>query len=260
MQYYSSASLFPRLSQTIYSTGLISNGLYACVIPLGSILGGVFIIFSDYIKHQRWQIVVAICIQTAAIGALSTIDLESYQRAIGLTFTVSFCVTVIMMNAFVLIGFGIANQEDIGTALGLAGTSRLLAGAIAIAIFSNVTNNKWTQELIGRVAARVEPLGFTGNMGALAAAARAGTPAALNAVAGLTPEIRAAAILGNKEAYLDGARLAYLVALAFGIVGCLFALFIPSIDERKLNLRTVALQEHDRKELEKKRTAQKTEP
>jgi hypothetical protein len=37
MQYYSNATLWPRLSQLIYATDEISKGLYAETIPLGSI-------------------------------------------------------------------------------------------------------------------------------------------------------------------------------------------------------------------------------
>lgn len=37
MQYYSNAVLWPRLSQLIYASDEISRGLYAEVIPLGSI-------------------------------------------------------------------------------------------------------------------------------------------------------------------------------------------------------------------------------
>lgn len=121
------------------------------------------------------------------------------------------------------------------------------------AVFSNVTNNKYADELGPAVLRNIEGLGFdTANLGGLVAAARANTAAAYSAVSGLTPEIRAAAVLANKEAYLEGAHLSYQVALAFGLVGCIAAVFIPSIDTRKYTKRTVALQEADRKAWEKK--------
>jgi hypothetical protein len=90
-------------------------------------------------------------------------------------------------------------------------------------------------------------------MAALVAAARLGTPAAYEAVDGLTPEVQAAAALGNQQAYLSGAHLSYQVALAFGLCGCIAALFIPSIDSRKYTKKTVALQEADRKAVEAKK-------
>jgi hypothetical protein len=86
----------------------------------------------------------------------------------------------------------------------------------------------------------------------LITAAAAGTSAAYAAVPGITPEIKAAAVLGNREAYLNGAHLSYQVALAFGLCGCIAALFIPSIDTRKYTKKTVALQEADCNALEAK--------
>lgn len=141
-----------------------------------------------------------------------------------------------------------------GTAAGLAGTARLIAGAIAVAIFGNVTNNRYTTALPNRVSDEVAGLGFNStNLAGLIAAARLNTDAAYAAVPGITDEIRAAATRGNQLAYLDGAHLSYLIAMAFGIVGCVAAFWIPSIDRRKYTKKTVALQEQDRKMLQEKK-------
>lgn len=37
MQYYSNATLWPRMSQLVYATDEISKGLYSEVVPLGTI-------------------------------------------------------------------------------------------------------------------------------------------------------------------------------------------------------------------------------
>lgn len=137
-----------------------------------------------------------------------------------------------------------------GTAAGLAGTARLLFGAVAIAIFGNVTNNQYANQLPERVSAQIEGLGFDRTaLAELVAAARLNTPAAYATVPGVTDEIQAAATLGNKMAYLDGARMSYLIAMAFGIIACVAAFWIPSIDRRKYTDKTVAVQETDRKKL-----------
>lgn len=138
-----------------------------------------------------------------------------------------------------------------GTAAGLAGTARLLFGAIATAIFSNVTNGEYATSLPPSVRIAVTPYSFSAaNLPKLIAAAELNTADAYNAVPGITPQVIAAATLGNKKAYLSGAHLSYQVALAFGLCGCIAALFIPSIDERKYTKKTVALQEADKKALE----------
>jgi hypothetical protein len=131
-----------------------------------------------------------------------------------------------------------------------------MAGAIATAIFSNVTNNKYAATLGGKVAANIRGLNFpTANLAKLEAAAKLGTAAAYAKVPGITPQIQAAAVLGNKEAYLEGAHLAFQIALAFGLVATICAVFIPDIDERKYTDKTVAVQDADFKELQARKLA-----
>ncbi|KAH7115271.1 fungal trichothecene efflux pump [Dendryphion nanum] len=254
MQYYSNATLWNRLSQLLYANNEISKGLYAEVLPLGSVLGGVVVAFSKKIGHQKWQVAGAVALQTACVGAMSTATMDNPAKSIILTFFISICTSINLLNGMVLVGFGIVYQEDIGTAAGLAGTSRLLAGAIATAIFSNVTNNKYTAQLPVRVRSNLSQFSLpSATITRLIAAARLNTAAAYNAIPGITPAVRAAATLGNKEAYLEGAHLSYQVALAFGLVGVVAALFIPSVDVRKYTRKTVAIQQKDREALQRKK-------
>jgi Fungal trichothecene efflux pump (TRI12) len=205
---------------------------------------------SKKIGHQRWQILFIIALQTASAGAMSTATLDNPVKSIILTCIISACTSAVICNCLIIVGFGIVYQEDIGSASGIAGTSRLLFGAVATAIFSNVTTNKYKTELPGQIADGIKGLGFTGSVASLVKAAIAGSYVG---VAGLTPAVQAATVLANKQAYIKGAHESYLIALAFGLVGCICAFFIPSIDTRKFTKKTVALQESDRKQVELKR-------
>jgi len=60
----------------------------------------------------------------------------------------------------------------------------------------------------------------------------------------VTAEVIAASTCANREAHLEGAEIAYQIALAFGLLACICAWFIPSIDHKKLNARTKALQQN----------------
>lgn len=182
--------------------------------------------------------------------------MDNPVKSIILTVIISTCTSVNLLNGMVLVGFGIVYQEDIGTAAGLAGTSRLLAGAVATAIFSNVTNNKYGSTLPETVRNNLAPFDLPSDIVAkLITAAKANTAAGYAAIPGITPAIRAAASLGNKQAYLEGAHLSYLVALAFGLLGVVAAFFIPSVDKRKYTAKTVAIQKSDRKALQEKKLA-----
>lgn len=117
-----------------------------------------------------------------------------------------------------------------------------------------MTNQRYASALAERVTEAVSEFGFSSaDVARLVGAARLNTAAAYAAIDGVTPEVRAAATLANKEAYLDGAHLSYLVALAFGCIAVIAALFIPSIDERKWTKKTVAVQESDRKRMQEKK-------
>ncbi|KAL4893648.1 fungal trichothecene efflux pump [Aspergillus ambiguus] len=250
MQYYSNATLWTRLSQLLYAGDEISKGLYAEAIPLGTILGGIAVTFSKKIGHQRWQVFFAVGLQTACVGAMSTASIDNAPKSIILTVIISLTSSLIILNGMVLVGFGIVYQEDIGTAAGLAGTSRLLAGAVATAIFSNVTNNKYVATLPEQVRASVASFDLpTDVVTRLITAAAAGTSTAYNSIPGITPDIEAAATMANKVSYLAGAHLSYQVALAFGLFGCIAALFVPTVDTRKYTKRTVAPQQADKKAL-----------
>ncbi|KAH6884170.1 hypothetical protein B0T10DRAFT_531385 [Thelonectria olida] len=230
MQCYSNATLWRRMSQLLYVTDEIPKGLYAEMVPLGTIhqVGGIAVLGSKKLGHQRWQIVF-IALQTICVGLLWTAMIDNPVKSIILTVIVSMATAPVMLNCFVLVGFGIVDQNDIGTAAGLPGTAH-------------------------RVSRAVDGLGFdASNLAALVAAARPGTAKACTAVPGINAEIQAAATKGNQLAYLDGARLSYKVAMAFGIVGCIAAFWIPSIDRRKYTKKTVALQESDRQNLEEKK-------
>lgn len=139
----------------------------------------------------------------------------------------------------------------------MAGTTRLIFGAVATAIFSNVTNNKYDSALLAQVTNSVSTLNFpSANLAKLAAAAKLGTTAAYNAVPGITPAIMAAATRANKLAYLEGTHLTFLVAMGFGFIACIAALFTVSIDTRKYTNKTMAVVEEDHKHLEEMRMRQ----
>ena len=212
---------------------------------------------SKIIGHQRWQVFFAIALQTAGVGAMSTATLDNPVKSIILTVIISMCTSLVILNCLVLVGFGIVRQSDMGTAAGLAGTSRLLFGAVGLAIFSNVSGNEDRSQLTPRVTEQIEGMGFPDeNIPDLVAAASSGPATGYDSVPGLTPAIKQAAVLANQLAYLDGAHWAYYVALAFVILGCISALFMPSVDVRKYTKNTVALQEADREHLAEKKEVQ----
>lgn len=248
MQYYSNAVLWPRMSQLLWANGDISKGLYSSSLPLGTIIGGLFVIGSHKIGHHRWLLVIAVALQTACVGAMATSTLGNPTRSIILTVIISGCNPPCQLFTMVMICFGLEDQADIGIASGIAGTVRLLFGAVATAIFSNVLNNRYSSLLPGRVANSVSSFNLPSeDIARLIAAARLNSAAAFAKVPGITPVIKATVVLANKHAYLDASRLAFYIAVSFGVLAVIAAICTADIDKRKYNKHTVAILETEHK-------------
>lgn len=76
------------------------------------IVGGLAVLGSKKLGHQRWQIVFFIALQTGCVGALSTSTIDNPVKSIILTVIVSMTTALVMLNCFVLVGFGIVDQND----------------------------------------------------------------------------------------------------------------------------------------------------
>lgn len=69
----------------------------------------------------------------------------------------------------------------------------------------------------------------------LIAAAATNTRAAYGAVAGATPELVERAVVAARDAYVQGFRLVYLVAIGFGVLATIAAACTVSTDRSKKN-------------------------
>lgn len=126
----------------------------------------------------------------------------------------------------------IRDQEEIGTAAGIAGSSRSFISTIASTIYSVVLTQRVTKTLSTEVPAAVVQAGLPASSVAdyMAAIAAGGTQSLLDAVNGLTPQIIATGAEAYRFAYADAYRTIFLVSLAFGGLAIIASLFIPDID------------------------------
>ncbi len=129
-----------------------------------------------------------------------------------------------------------------GVSQGVLGTSRLIGGAIATAVYTAIQTNRYTDLLAPNVAAAAEAHGFNGSMASLVAATANGTAAAYEA-AGATVPVMTEVIAAVKESYAESFQLVYKVAVAFGGLAVLVATTCKNIDvEKKSNERAVRLE------------------
>ena len=175
------------------------------------------VLICSRVGHERWQIVTFMCLQTALIGSLASVGLKDKAQAIVTIIFGSATVTPPQLVSFTMLSLNLEDQNDIGIAVGLAGTFRLLGGAIATAIYSAVLSGRFASTLPAYVRQAAEDSGFPmENLPALLKATATNTAAAYKKVPGITQAVISAAGLAYKLAYVQAFRLVFLIAIGFG--------------------------------------------
>jgi hypothetical protein len=192
------------------------------------------------VHHEKWQLVFFMIAQTALIGSLASVGLNDKAQAIATVVIGAAMVTPPQLISFAMLSLTLDDQTDIGVAVGLAGTFRLLGGAVATAIYSAILSTKFSQVVPAKM---VEAIGDAGVpysdslLKSLVTAAGVNTAAAYNAVKGVTPALAAAAAMATKLAYVDAFSLVYLVAIAFGAVATVAAFLTVNTDMKLKNMK-----------------------
>ena len=127
----------------------------------------------------------------------------------------------------------IRDQNEIGTAAGIAGSSRSAISTVASTVYSVVLTLRLGQTLPSVVPAAVVKAGLPASSVAdyMAAIAAGGSAKALAAVKGLTPEILAIGARAYQVAYSDAYRTIFLTSIAFGGCGIICSFFVPNIEQ-----------------------------
>ena len=186
------------------------------------LVGGFIVAFiSPRVHREKWQLVFFMIAQTALIGSLASVGVQDKAQAIVTIVLGAAMVTPPQLVSFTMLSLTLDDQNDIGIAVGLAGTFRLLGGAIATAIYSAILSSKFSEVISDKMVDAIRDSGATYSdslLQALVKAASTNTAAAYKAVQGSTPALQAAAALATKFAYVDAFSLVYLIAIAFGAV------------------------------------------
>ena len=133
----------------------------------------------------------------------------------------------------------------------MLGTSRLIGGAIATAIYTAIQANQYGDLIIPKVTAAAASAGFSGSISSLVKATANGTVAAYESVGATTPVI-AAVQAAVKETNAESFQLVYKVAVAFGGLAVLIATTTKSIDvKKKSDERAVQLENEHPETVEK---------
>lgn len=86
------------------------------------------VVICSRVNHERWQLVTFMILQTALIGSLASVGIYDKAQAIVTIIIGSSTVTPPQLVSFTMLSLNLKDQNDIGIAVGLAGTFRLLGG------------------------------------------------------------------------------------------------------------------------------------
>lgn len=248
MLYYSMNVLWPRQSQ-LFFVGVdepVLRGVYSTIFSCGTFLGGVIMVFiCSRLHHEKWQLVFFMIAQTALIGSLASVGVHDKAQAIVTIVIGAAMVTPPQLISFTMLSLGLDDQRDIGIAVGLAGTFRLLGGAVATAIYSAILSSTFTSHIPStmRSAISKSDVPYSDSLlQSLIAAAATNTLAAYEAVRGVTPDLVELAGMATKLAYVEAFKLVYLIAIAFGALATIAAFCTVSTDRKmKSSRRAVVL-------------------
>jgi pyruvate/2-oxoglutarate dehydrogenase complex dihydrolipoamide acyltransferase (E2) component len=144
-----------------------------------------------------------------------------------------------------MVGLHLDDQTDIGIAIGLISTFRLIGGALATAIYTSIQTSRFADALPGKVQVAAQTTRFSGSIDQLLTASKAGA-AAVAKVPGISASTIAAVTKAIKDANSDGYKLTYLVAIAFGCVAIISACLVKDIDNEQRNTDVAAHLENDK--------------
>lgn len=172
------------------------------------------------IGKSKYQMLTAITLGTLFLGLNAINNIDSPKTAMALTWFASIFIGWNEALALPLCTILIDNQQEIGTAAGLAGSSRSAISTVAATIYTVVLTARVTTELSTVVPAAVVAAGLPATSVAdyMTAIAAGGTPKALAAVPGLTEGILAIGARAYREAYMDAYRTIFFVSIAFGAI------------------------------------------
>ncbi|RVX70509.1 hypothetical protein B0A52_05160 [Exophiala mesophila] len=254
MLYYSMQVIWPRQSSLLYvpANEPILRGVYANLTLFGTWVSliSVWVVCARF-GHEKYQILFFICLQTAFVGSLSTLDIGQNGKAIALVFLMSCVINQPLYMLFSMVSLNLDDQADMGVAIGAISTFRLLGGAVATAIYSSIVDNQFAHNLPSRVQQAIAGTDFdTANLRSLIEAAASNTAAAYARVPEISQEIISLAQIAVKQAYVQAFRIVYYTALGFAVLAIISALCVSDIDPAKKNFdKAVHLENEKGKEV-----------
>jgi hypothetical protein len=215
----------------------VMQGWYSAAAYIGTLMGSALggTLFQLGSEHRLKVIVLNVMMIAFAAGASQCSREQRAATTACLALAGACCGC--MESSFALWIAASRSVENIGLSLGLLGSFRNVAGAVASAIYIAIINTRSTTLVPKDVSTAVLSLGLPeSSLLQLFQAMGVGTPEAFAAVPGITPAIVAAVPIAVGDAYVESFKVVYYVVIAFGVIGLFFSLLsVRDISENMTN-------------------------
>lgn len=142
------------------------------------------------------------------------------------SFLIGWNESVCLTNA----GIELEDQQEIGTAVGMAGSIRSAISTIASTVYVVVLTNRLGQTIPAEVPPAVIRAGLPAS--SVAAFLAGFTTADFSKVPGLTPTITAVGVAAYKVASAHAYKTVFLTSIAFTGIAVIVSFWAPNVDDR----------------------------
>jgi Fungal trichothecene efflux pump (TRI12) len=127
-------------------------------------------------------------------------------------------------------GIELEDQQEIGTAVGMAGSLRSAISTVAATVYVVVLSNRLGETIPAEVPAAVINAGLPASSSAAFLAAF--TTGDFSAVSGLTPHILSVGLAAYKVASAHAYKTVFLVSIAFSGIAVIIAIWAPNVGDK----------------------------
>lgn len=204
------------------------SSLVGLLIITGEIVGG---LLAKKIRYLKWQCVVSIFLGGLFFALVATCNPDTRARACAFVALGVFFLGWAESVSISLVTLTARHQDELGTASGIAGSTRFLIASIAATVYTVILTQETAKKVPPRVTAAVEEAGLSASAAqSFLAALTGGTSSALEQVPGITDSIIATGTRAYQDASASAYGVVFLSTIAWTAVGVIATLVLPNVD------------------------------
>jgi len=196
------------------------------MFSLGSFVG---LALASYIRHLRYFLIFSMSCGTAFAGAVAVGTQYNQSVTIAMIALGCFFLGVVDSISLTLTSIKIDDQNEIGTAVGIAASIRSLGGSVASTIFSTVLTNRLKTTIPAVVPSALITAGLPATSVASFLQAMQGL-LPFGDVTGLNPKILAVGTSAYQTASAQAYNTGFLVSIAFSGLGVVASFFCADLN------------------------------